>query len=427
MITTIKLPYTCDNIKFYDILREQRRMQTIIHNIAFNKLQKKLKLTQIGNELKTLNNINTLGSWLRASAFKLAQIHYSARKDKKTIFGGKNNLKQYISGKISKKQYTDKKICKLISIGEATPYGNRTVRFIDNLTLQVLFNRTTKFILSIPKCTGFYRDQIDYIITATKLKEIPVTFSLDESFIYISFQPNQKPKTNQSQHRIIAIDTNPNSIGWSVCDILDKTKVIDSGVIDLSKLNKQSKNKKHHETYEICKFLASKAIHYKCSQFAVEDLSVKSKQHNKGKKFNKLVNNDWLRAKLFSNLKKRCFINNIKYTEINPAYTSIIGGTIHRDYPDPIAPTLEIARRAMFKYQKGMFYPEIPNKDFLNEQWKQTLETSFESWREIADWLKSTKFRYRVSLPKTAEFYSLKHRKSLVYINSLVNTYNLCI
>ena len=111
---------------------------------------------------------------------------------------------------------------------------------------------------------------------------------------------------------------------------------------------------------------------------------------------------------------------NIKYVDINPAFTSIIGGTIHRNYPDPIAPTLEIARRAYFKYQKDKFYPMIPNIDILNEQWKQTLKDSFVSWREIADWLKKTKMRYRLSVDSfESAVFRMKSKRSIVFCRFL--------
>ena len=88
-------------------------------------------------------------------------------------------------------------------------------------------------------------------------------------------------------------------------------------------------------------------------------------------------------------------------------------------YPDPIAPTLEIARRAVFKYQKGKFYPPVPGADILNELWKQTSEKSLETWKEVSDWLKKTKYRYRVSLEGfPSEVFRLKSIRSMVYCRS---------
>lgn len=48
--------------------------------------------------------------------------------------------------------------------------------------------------------------------------------------------------------------------------------------------------------------------HYRCSIFAIEDLNIKSKDLDKGKKFNRLCNSNWCRNKLVNNLQKWCNI-----------------------------------------------------------------------------------------------------------------------
>jgi len=416
-MTTIKLRYTSSE-EFQKLLFGMRKQQNIVVRSAFSRLQEGKSEKEIREYIKTLNNIQCLDSWWIQSAIYEAKTIFSSKKDDKILFGGKNNLRKLLKKQISKQEFQNNRLLPLISVGEAPQKGNRKFS-LDITNNKIIFKDCSgkfKYNLVFKKQLRDRLEQLLHIDDDTKQKKQPLLVKVDEEFIYLTFKPKQKELTPKIKNRVFAIDTNPNSIGWSVTNIKgEEIIVIDSGVIELTELNKQSKNKKHHETFEICKFLVDKAAHYKCEVFAVEDLSIKSKDNKKGKSFNKLVNNDWLRSKLFSNLQKRCFINNITFREVNPAFTSIIGGTLHRDYPDPISPTFEIARRAINKYQKGLFYPALPSVDVLNEQWKQTLERSFVSWRELADWLKNTKYRYRVSLEDfSSKVFRLKSTKSTV-------------
>lgn len=395
-----------------------RKQQNVVIRSAFNRLQEGKKEKEIRDYVKTLNHIECLDSWWIQSAIYEAKTIFSSKKDEKIVFGGKSLLRKLLKKQITKQEFHTNRMLPLISVGEAPQKGNRKFS-LDITNNKIIFkdcNGRFKYDLVFKKQLRDRLEQLLHIEDTTTQKKQALMIKVDSEFIYLTFKPKQKEIVEKVENRVFAIDTNPNSIGWSITDIKgEQITVIDSGVIEITELNKESKNKKHHETFQVCKFLVDKAVHYKCEMFAVEDLSIKSKDNNKGKGFNKLINNDWLRSKLFSNLQKRCFINNIIFREVNPAFTSIIGGTIHRDYPDPISPTFEIARRAINKYQKGLFYPSLPSVDVLNELWKQTLERSFVSWRELADWLKNTKYRYRVSLEDfPSRVFRLESTKSTV-------------
>jgi hypothetical protein len=88
----------------------------------------------------------------------------------------------------------------------------------------------------------------------------------------------------------------------------------------------------------------------------------------------------------------------------------------YNQYPDPVCASLEINRRGQYKFQKDKFYPKIPNVNVLNELWKQTLEKSFESWKEVSFWLKKSKMRYRIPLNENSESFSFKSPKSCVFV-----------
>ena len=422
---TLKIKYS-SSAEFQDLLKEYRREQSCLVRIAYNMFLKGLNEKQIRERL-SVYNFNLLDSWFVQSAIRDAQSLYRAKLAQqeegnpltKVIFGGKSNLKQYLRKKITKEEFKNNRLRPLYVEGEGIKSGSRKFR-LDIENNQVLFQDKkgrVKHILSFQPQLRDRLEQLQHIQDQAKAKKQPLTVSIDEEYICLTFEPKQKEQRPQIADRVLAIDMNPNSIGWSVVDVIDKDNVkpVEAGVIDLKTLNKQKTKKKHHETYEISKFLVNKAIHLQCSKFAVEDLTIKSKDHSKGRVFNKTVNNDWLRTKLTDSLNKRCFIAQIKFVEVNPAYTSIIGGVLYPSYPDPISPTFEIARRANFKYQKDMFYPRVPSVNTLNELWKQTLEKSFDGWKELSEWLKNTEQRYRVPLEDfSLRVFRLKSSKSTV-------------
>ena len=84
--------------------------------------------------------------------------------------------------------------------------------------------------------------------------------------------------------------------------------------------------------------------------------------------------------------------------EINPAYSSIVGNIAYGNdtTPDMVAASIEIARRAYKKYEKGWFYPKF-NIQFRDEQWKQTLG-SVEDWKGLFSKIKETGLKYRFLL-----------------------------
>ena len=67
----------------------------------------------------------------------------------------------------------------------------------------------------------------------------------------------------------------------------------------------------------------------------MENLTIESSDKGKGRLFNKLCNNDWLRTTLRNNLLKRCNLFGIKFLEVRPEYSSFIGNFLFRslDFP----------------------------------------------------------------------------------------------
>ena len=127
----------------------------------------------------------------------------------------------------------------------------------------------------------------------------------------------------------------------------------------------------------------------------------------------KLVNNNWCRNKLVNNLHKRCNIYGIKFVEISPQYSSVIGNLVYRELelPDMVLSSIEISRRCYeFNLQylkkvkektKNVIFPILT--DSLLSKVKHSLEevkcfVEFVDWKQITSELKKSKLKYRFPL-----------------------------
>ena len=344
----------------------------------------------------------------------------------------------------------------LYSIGDKE-HTNRLFAFGDINTIIFKPNRKTHIKLDI-FCNFHkgYRKIINKLFDCQLHKTIGLTFKIDMDYVYISFDETilKEKETRKIENRAFSIDLNPNYVGWSVVDWKSSSEfsVISSGVISIKELNdkhfvlKKSKrnpdglssdhpkrihlnNKRGYEIYEISKNLINKALHYRCSLFAVEDLSIKSSDKKKGSKYNSLCNNLWNRDKMVNNLKKRCTIYGLKLFEVQPNYSSFIGNFLFRDlnFPDMVLASIEISRRCYEFYnqyiiktktqRKNIIQPEI--QEFYDRYTKSLEEFGvtgeFKDFKDVYSFFKNSKMMYRVSLDSlNLKFFSLKTNRSCV-------------
>jgi hypothetical protein len=149
-------------------------------------------------------------------------------------------------------------------------------------------------------------------------------------------------------------------------------------------------------------------------------LNIKAKDHGKGKRYNRDVNNKWNR-----NLVINWFKNNIKdIKEINPAYSSYIGNLQH-SYVDQVNSSIEVARRGYQFYIKKLsdtFYPKYEVKDSRLHHWKEMdldNHTQKYIWMKCIEQVKNSKMGYRVPLKDVKypfNVFKLKSYKSKVKI-----------
>lgn len=269
-------------------------------------------------------------------------------------------------------------------------------------------------------------------------KITPISYKLDQNFIYISFDEKLfQEKIKTIPNRICAIDMNPNYIGFSIIDWKKDNSfvLVDKGILTLKSLNdydfslkgkhfssesKERKylyNKRNHEIYECAKFLIERAKHFQCQTFAIEDLNFKSKKVQRKSKFNRLVTNLWCRGALVLNLRKRCCLAGIHFQEVIPNYSSILGNLAFRklNLPDMILASIEISRRANEFHQQYISKTKEKAKvivlPFLSDNLKRVITQSleelgccsvWETWSQLFALIKNSKLIYRVPVSNEA-------------------------
>ena len=366
---------------------------------------------------------------------KLFKVHYP-----KVIFGSRTNFENRCKNEISKEEFKLKRLNPLYSIGTAKPYkGNQKFRITEDLN-KVIFQPKCKekYELNLVRVTSGYKNILSKLYNLQQLKELPITYKLSKNYIYISFEEDKLYKDEfnfkKIKDRYCSLDLNPNYIGYSIIDWKSENnfKIIDSGVYSFKELNNtyiklkgtnssnkkkiQLNNKRNYQIIQVAKNLINKCCYYKVENFIVEDLNISVKDREKGKDYNRLVHNIWIRNKFLNNISKRCKIFNINFLEVNPVYSSFIGNIIFRslNLPDQVLSSIEISRRGFeFRHQyilkdkdvkKNIVKIDINNDQIFKDLFIKSMEefNIQENFKDIVDvynyFKENSKLLYRVSL-----------------------------
>lgn len=399
--------------------------------LSQNETQKNKQLLQIQNIGKELLNNNFEGKKGKRKKFYLRKklSLLLKNKDKKITFGGLVNLKKisFLSNKkqenqeelsLVKAKYYKQRIIPVYSIGEAPQKSNRKFSF-DFLHQKILFkpDKDTKISVDF-YCSKNQQKVLDKL--QKYIGVMPVSVRLDNDFVWISFdeeilnnyefkeneyfreikkvpkneenskelrkeiykkfitEQRERKLVNKLNNRYLAVDLNPEYIGFCVVDKMDDNSIniIHKECVDLSALStrlrlsstdkKQLKqnNKRKFEICEVWKYIFGLATHYKVAYFVSEELEFKNKPVNDaGNVANYKTKNIWHRTLTTNLITKYCNILGIEKIGIIPAYSSFIGNIQHI-YFDPISASIEIARRGTVKYNKGSsIFPVLSDKD----------------------------------------------------------------
>ena len=419
-----------------------------VQHFIYNRFADGFSQKQIKDQIKSLNNIQLMNSWFIQCAF------YDIPQKEKVIFGGKKNFFNRLKGKISKEQFKLNKLSSIYSIGEIVNKSVKSNRFfhLEQELDKIIFkpNKDTRIQLNLIGI-GNRLSILKKLYQKQENKEIKIGYKLDLNYVYICFEETdiQKFETKQIKNRILSLDLNPNYIGWSIVDWKSENqfKVVKTGIYSIKELNDKDfnlknkhldsssperiylSNKRNYETLQMAKNVINKAIYYKCQIVSIEDLSINSDDKNKGKKFDKLVNNLWNRNALVNNLQKRCNIFNIKLLKVKPEYSSCIGNFLYRslNLPDMILASIELGRRAYEYYnqyisrtkeiKKNIVRPNLTEfrELYLKSLEEFKLQPIYKDLIELYYEFKKSKLRYRLSIDQfNLQFSSLNSSKSNV-------------
>ena len=274
---------------------------------------------------------------------------HKERNQDKTIFGSLKEWKRYCDKLISKKEFNKIKNSKpLLFIGRSSDYrGNRKLELSQGYTI-FKQNRNNHHILKL-KTTNSRLKMLEKLQIISETIKTPITYRINQDYIWITFDESVLKEKEHGfiSNRIGSLDLNPNYIAFTIQDFKDNSSTqIYKTVFDLTKLNyTHNKNKKDYEVIQIAKTISELAKHYKCEIIGLEELTMTSRYHGKGKRLNRLINNSWNRNCFSNNLKKRLNIFGIKNQKIICAYSSTVGCLDNPNETDSVAAALEIGRR----------------------------------------------------------------------------------
>jgi len=420
---TVKLPYTTTPEGVAELAVWQRHYNSVLRT-CYQRIRAGKTQKDILPELRARKD-GAFNSWLTLSALSQAKgIHKAAQKnhpDQPVIFGGRRNFALRSQGKLSKEDWQEKRLQPLTIEGHAKSFGFQGGNH--HFTLEIEANTLwfcptgkskERFPLKLKLGkTSNYRDKLAELQRhCLSLRDTPFTIKVTKTHVSISWQPKVATPTGRKE-RTIALDLNPNRIGWAV---LEKTQVLAWGIYDFPNLNSKSgqasnhsaslkkRNKRKHELSLIAKDITAHALHFQCGTLVTESLTISPKNHGKGRTFNRLVNNTWFRNGFLSPLLRRAQEMGLAHKEVNPAYSSKIGNALwgwNLKIPDPACAATEIGRRASLS---NITPPKA--SDSPENQRKENRDQRTQGWKAV--WEK-TKPKNRADTPRflPADYFSL--------------------
>jgi hypothetical protein len=409
---------------------------------------------------------------------KLAYLQ--SRQGKSITFGGLNTLRRisFLSNTAEentleianlKKKYQEQRVLPIYSVGEVPQKSNRKFDFdLENQTLFFKPDKKTKLKVEFhaskkqQKVLNLLQSRIGELPISVRLSEKEVWITYDEEKLagyefkkneyqkeaqklektdkegrktlfkqYVAEQKSRK-LANKKENRYLAVDLNPEHIGFSIVEKTDDEfpKVLHKGVLDGSNLNTrmglsstdpEQVGQNHKRRFELCelwKYLFRLAQHYKVAYFVCEDLEFKPENDNsRSVEANRKTKNLWHREFTQKLIQKYCNTLGIEKVSVIAAYSSFVGNIQHEDF-DPISASLEIARRGIVKYNKGSsMFPPLHSQD-VDTMYRLGLDVprdSVRSWKQAFGHFAASGLRYRRDFDKTKflDNYLFSHKSGI--------------
>ena len=423
---TISFRFKYEDKNLQDALLEDSRICSAMKRFVFNRLKEKKTKVQINSELKEKFKCN---SFLRSSEIidgSMAFDSANKRNCDKIYFG---QFKRFQKGLITKEEYRDSRNTGIYAVGEANQRGNRLFK-IDVQNIKIVYKRACKEhydLIIDEKLNSKRKALLCKIQSLMEEKKTPITFKVKNNYVYLTYDEKivekEKQFKNLKNNRVLGIDLNPNYFGISIIEFDDNNnefKILYKEVIDIEELQLQSKNKIDFELHQINHHIMNLCKNFKVSKLSVEDLKF-PKNKFWSKSLNRLCKNQFRYSMVKSHLSTLCSTYGVELIEVNAAYSSIIGNFVHGsdNCPDMVAASIEIARRAYKKFEKGWFQPKFVEnerlKQVLGNQWKEELGQGYQSWKGLSGEIKELKLKYRFPLLPNHAVFSKFHNKRLIY------------
>lgn len=422
---TISFRFKYEDKKLQEVLLEDSRICSAMKRFVFNRLKEKKTKVEINAELKEKFKCN---SFLRNSEIIDGSMAFDSAKKRncdKLYFG---KFKKFQKGLITKEEYRDSRNTGIYSVGEANQRGNRLFK-VDVQNGKIIYKRACKehYDLIIDEKLNLKRKALlSTIQSLMEEKKTPITFKVKNNYVYLTYDEKivekEKQFKNLFDNRVLGIDLNPNYFGISIIEF-DKNnefKILYKEAIDVSELQTASKNKIDFELHQINHHILNLCKNFKVSKLSVEDLKFQ-KNKFRSKSLNRLCKNQFRYSMVKSHLSTLCSTYGVELIEVNAAYSSIIGNFVHGsdNCPDMVSASIEIARRAYRKFEKGWFQPGFVSKQrlmqVLGNQWKEELGQGYQSWKGLSGEIKELKLKYRFQLLPQNAVFSKFHNKMLSY------------
>ena len=367
---------------------------------------------QVTRLVHRMNSVERLDFTMLLMASRKAHSIYKAFEKQELdslIFGGRNNWNRYQKHLISKEEFNANRQLPICVEGDKSHRGNRKFS-LDLNNDRIIFkpSRSEHYEIKFVHHGRAQRAMLAELQRRYDNRD-EVCFTAELSRDYVTLIVDENDFAHEVPHidgRTASIDMNPNYVALVIRD--EKGEFLQQEIFDFKRLSeldkrknyasKQNKikwrshlnSKRKHEVLQVAKRIAKQCAHYQVSDFVIEDLSIKSKDHGKGRSFNKLCNNSWQRRLLTSNLRKRMNLMKIRFHEVYAGYSSIKGVLENDGKVDSIASAIEIGNRKGKDLKKfGDSKVKLGN---LSNRWKEEIGSNFKhvpTWKEVYEFLKS--------------------------------------
>ena len=293
------------------------------YRFAFCRFQKdKLSFHEVRNQTKT--KYPSLNTRQISDAVKQAQGLWTRVKDKKIIFGGRENWKKLIAGELSRREWKDKRDNQIYARGDITKKGNPNLRLINKggdfyLKITVGNRKFEEYKLFIP---AKFQERLFFLFGSGICYNVRLLRKDEQHYQVVIDYEIENPKTHiYFSKGAIGVDINPDRV--AVSELTTDGNLIKSFALVNNRMFFADTNKRNFEIGCMAKQITNYAIK-KNKGIVFENLKFKKEFENQGKKFNRVKSN-FVWKKLLVLLERKCIENGIIYKKVNSAFTSVIG------------------------------------------------------------------------------------------------------